>query len=136
MVYGSCTSVDNRLLLRPDTILIDLLDKRHDELGLNYDRIILAITIDHIHGVEPIATASRYADNRAHIRSHCLYKWRILALRITDQDIVISVEAQCREQFLCSKGLPRTRNPQQKCRLIQQILFWATFLVDRIIQVV
>ena len=77
-------SVNDGLVLRPDAVLVDLLHQRHDKLRLLDNRVILAVALHHIHGVEPVLTACRHMDDRADILAHSLHQRGKLALRIAD----------------------------------------------------
>ena len=56
-VHIGDAAVDDRLVLRADALLVDLLDQRHDELGFYDDGIVLTVPVHHIHGVEPVSAA-------------------------------------------------------------------------------
>ena len=59
-VHIGDTAVDDRLVLRADALLVDLLDQRHDELRLYDNGVVFTVPVHHIHGIEPVSAASTH----------------------------------------------------------------------------
>ena len=87
-------------MLRANTLFVDLLNQRHDEFRLYDNRIVLAVAVNHIHGVQSVSATGRYADHRAEI-THCFNKRRVFTFRIADQNIIIGIQHEEGNQFLC-----------------------------------
>ena len=119
-VHIGDAAVDNRLVLRADALLVDLLDQRHDELRLYNNGVVFTVPIHHVHGVEPVSAAGRHTDHRAEI-AHSFNKRRVFSLGVTDQNIIVGVQNEEGDQFLCRERLTGTGDTQQKCRLVQKI---------------
>ena len=83
LIHRRRASVDDGLLLRPDTVGVDALHQGHDKLRLDYDGIVLTVTVHHIHGVEPVFAPCGNADDGGKV-AHGLGQRRIFALGITD----------------------------------------------------
>ena len=107
-------------MLRADAFLVNLLNEGHDELRLYDNRIVLAVAVNHIHGVQPVSAAGRYADHRAEI-AHRFNKRSILTFGIADQNIIISIQHEEGNQFLCRERLTGAGNTKEKCRLVQKV---------------
>ena len=116
--------VNDGLVLGADTLLVDLLDQGHDELGLDHDGVILSVAIHHVHGVEPVMPTCGNVDHGTHI-PHGLHQRGVLPFGITDKNIIIGAQHQEGHQLLGGEGLAGTGNAQQECGLVQQILFVA-----------
>ena len=123
-VYLSNTAVNNGFVLRPNTFFVDLLYKRHDELRLDYDRVVLAIAINHIHSIKPVSASSGYPDHRTEI-SHRFNERCVLAFRITNQDVIIRIQDEESDQFLHAERLTGSGNTKNKRRLVQQVFLIA-----------
>ena len=99
-IHVGNTTVDDGLVLRADAFLVDLLNQRHDELRLYDNRIVLTVAIYHIHSVQPVSASGRNTDHRAEI-AHCFNKRCILTFGVTDQNIIIGIQHEEGNQFLC-----------------------------------
>ena len=108
-------------MLRADAVLVDLLHQRHDELRLLHNRVVLAVALHHIHGVQTVFSACGHADDCADVAAHCLHQRGKLTLRVTDENIIIGIQHEERNQFLGRKRLAGTGNTQQESRLIEKI---------------
>ena len=118
------TPVDDGFVLGADTLLVDLLDQGHDELGLDHDGIVFSIAIYHVHGIKPVPSSSGNVNHGAHI-AHGLYQRGVLTFGIADQNIILGVQHQKGHKFLGREGLAGTGNAQQERGLVQQILLVA-----------
>ncbi len=118
------TAVDQRLLLRADAAVVNLLQQGQNELALGDKRIAVGVTValHHIHGVEPILAACGDTDNGA-VVAHRFDHRSILAFGITDDDVVIGVQHQEHHELLCREGLAGTRNAQQDRGLVHKVGF-------------
>ena len=118
-------AVNDGLVLRPDAVLVDLLHQRHDKLRLLDNRIVLAVALHHIHGVEPVLAACGHMNDRADVLSHSLHQRGKLALRVADQNIIVGVEHEEGDQLLGVEGLTGAGNAKQEGRLIEQVFLVA-----------
>ena len=82
-VHIGDAAVDDRLVLRADALLVDLLDEGHDELGLYDNGVVFTVPVHHIHGVQSVSAAGRHTDHRAEI-AHSFNKRRVFSLGVTD----------------------------------------------------
>ena len=123
-VHVGNTTVDDGLMLRADAFLVNLLNEGHDELRLYDNRIVLAVAVNHIHGVQSVSATGRYADHRAEI-THCFNKRRVFTFRIADQNIIISIQHEKGNQFLCRERLAGAGNAEEERRLVQKVCFVA-----------
>ena len=121
LIYQSRAAVNDGLVLRADTVLVDLLHQRHDKLRLLHNRIVLAVTLHHIHGVQTVFAACGYTDDCADVAAHRLHQRGKLALRVTDENIIIGIQHEESDQFLGRKRLAGTGNAQQECRLVEKV---------------
>ena len=115
LIYQSRAAVNDGLVLRADTVLVDLLHQRHDKLRLLHNRIVLAVTLHHIHGVQTVFAACGYTDDCADVAAHRLHQRGKLTLRVTDKNIIFGIQHEEGNQFLCGEGLAGTGNTQQEC---------------------
>ena len=111
-------------MLGTNPFLVDLLDQGHDELGLDYNGVVLPIAVHHVHGVEPIPSACGNMDHGTHI-PHGLHQRGIFPFGIADKNIVLGVQHQEGHQLLGREGLAGAWDTQQECGLVQQILLVA-----------
>ena len=118
-------AVNDGFVLRPDAVLVDLFHQRHDKLRLLHNRVVLAVALHHIHGVEPVLAACRHMDDRADVLAHSLHQRGKLALRVADQNIVVGVEHEEGDQLLGIERLAGAGDAQQKGRLIEQVFLVA-----------
>ena len=123
-IHVGNTAVDNGLVLRADAFLVDLLDQRHDELRLYDNRVVLAVAVNHIHGVQSVSATGRYTNHRSEI-AHRFNKRSIFAFGVANQNIIIGVQHEEGNQFLCGERFTGTRNTEKKCRLVQKVCFVA-----------
>ena len=125
LIYQSRAAVNDGLVLWADAVLVDLLHQRHDKLRFLHNRVVLAVALHHIHGVQTVFAACGHADDCADVAAHRLDQRGKLALRVTDENIIIGIQNEESDQFLCGKGLAGTRNTKQESRLIEKIGFVA-----------
>ena len=92
LIYQRGAAVNDGFLLRPHTVFINLLHQRHDKLRLLHNGVVFAISVYHIHGVQPVFSARRHTDNGGNITAQRLYKRGKFALRIADQNIIVGVQ--------------------------------------------
>ena len=107
-------------MLRADALLVDLLDQRHDELRLYNNGVVFTVPVHHIHGVQSVSAAGRHTDHRAEI-AHSFDKRRVFSLGVADHNIIVGVQNEESNQFLCRERLTGTGNAQQKSGLVQKI---------------
>ena len=125
LINQSRAAVNDGLVLRANAVLVDLLHQRHDKLRFLHNRVVLAVTLHHIHGVQTVFAACGHADDCADVAAHRLHQRGELALRVTDENIIIGVEHKKGNQFLGREGLAGTGNAQQESRLVEQVGFVA-----------
>ena len=90
-------------MLGADTLLVDLLDQGHDELGFDNNGVVLPVAVYHVHGVEPVPPTSGNVDHGTHI-AHGFYQRGILAFGITYQNVVLGVQHQEGHKLLGGEG--------------------------------
>ena len=105
-------------MLGTDAILVDLLHQGHDKLAFFNNGVVLAVALHHIHGVQTIPAPCSHMDHCADVAAHCLHHWGKFSFRITDQNVVLGIENQKGNQFLCGEGLAGTGYAQNKGRLV------------------
>ena len=108
-------------MLRADAVLVDLLHQRHDKLRFLHNRVVLAVTLHHIHGVQTVFAACGHADDCADVAAHRLHQRGKLALRVTDENIIFGIQHEEGNQFLCGEGFAGTGNTKQESGLIEQV---------------
>ena len=99
-VHIGDAAVDDRLVLRSDALLVDLLDEGHDELRLYNNGVVFTVPVHHVHGIEPVSAAGRHTDHRAET-AHGFNKRRVFSLGVTDQNIIVGVQNEEGDQLLC-----------------------------------
>ena len=113
-------AVDDRLVLRPDGVVAELVDQRHNKLGLEDAVFPLVADVGHFHGVQPVLAACGNADHRADV-AHGLHHAGILALRVGDDDMILGVEYRKHDRKLCKYGFAGTRHAETEGGLIQKL---------------
>ena len=119
-VHIGDTAVDDRLVLRSDALLVDLLNQRHNELGLYDNGVVFTVPVHHIHGIQSVSAAGRHTDHRAEI-AHSFNKRRVFSLGVTDQNVIVGVQNEEGNQFLCRERLTGAGDTEQECGLVQEI---------------
>ena len=114
-------AVDDGLVLRPHGVVAELVDQRHNKLGLEDTVFLLVAEAAHFHGVQAIPAAGGNADHRADV-AHGLHHAGILALRIGDDDMILCVEHREQDGKLRKYGFAGARHAKTDAGLIQQLL--------------
>ena len=116
--YQRHTAVNDGLVVCPDTVRVDLLQKGHDKLGFERHRAPLSITFFHSHGIEPVRAAHRKAHDSAAQR---LDQRRILPFRVQNNNVILRRQGNGHNQQLGKEGFAGTGNAQQHHGLVQQV---------------
>ena len=116
----SSTTVDDGLLLGTNALAVDLLHQGHDELRFDNDRIVLTVAVNHIHGIQSVTTACGNPDNGRDLL-HGFEHGGIFTFGVADQNVIIGIQQQEENQFLCGEGLTGTGNTQNEGGLVHQI---------------
>ena len=97
------TTVDDRLLFCTEVCAADkLFAKRHNELGFQDNRVrTVTVFLVHIHRIDMARRSGRDIDD---FTAECLYKLRILSLRVDDNNICIGGKNDIFNFTLCRKG--------------------------------
>ena len=107
------------------TLLVDLLHQGHDELGLGYQRIILAVTGNHEHGIQSIPATGMEPNDGCHFFSQGFHQRHIFTFRIANQNIIIGGQNQNHDLQFGDKGLTGTGNTQNERGLVQKLFLVA-----------
>ena len=111
-------------MLGTNTVLVDLLDQGHDELGLDHNGVTLAVTVNHVHGVQLVLATGFQRNNRG-IGTQGRNQCAVLVFRVTDQDFILGGKQNISNLLFGEEGLACTRNTQQHGGLVQQVLLIA-----------
>ena len=97
------TTVNDRLLLCSEVCAADkLFTKGHNELGFQDNRVCtVTVFLVHIHRIDMARRSGRDIDD---FTAECLYKLRILSLRVDDNNICIGGKNDIFNFSLCRKG--------------------------------
>lgn len=121
-IHSGGASVDDRLVLGADTVLVDLFHQGHDELRLLHQGIVLAVALDQIQSVQPVLAASGDVEHAAYIRGNALDERLVLVFRVAYEDLVVRIEDELKDHLLDEEGLAAAGDAQHKARLIHQVL--------------
>ena len=105
------TAVNDGLVLGTHTVLVDLLDQGHDELGLNHNGVALTVTVNHIHGVQ-LVLATGFQGNDRGIGTQGLNQCAVLVFRVTDQDFILRGKQNVCNLLFGEEGLACAGNTQ------------------------
>ena len=118
-IHGVYAPVDDALLQGADAAAVKLFKQGQDKLGFIYYRVAaVAVALHHVHGVDMVGAARRNADD---LTAQRLTQRIILALGITDQNIILRGQRQKDDQLLCRKRFAAAGYAGNDGGLVEQI---------------
>ena len=123
LIYGSQTTVDDRLIVATQLLIVHAVDQGHDELRFGRNGVAVTIAVHHIQRIQMILAAGTELDDFGIVAADGLDHRPILALRVENQNLIFRTHRSHGDVALCHAGFTGTRFTDKDCTGIDLVFF-------------